>query len=376
LWTSLDAIWKNVVGKKMYITGGCGALYDGASPDGAEAQSRITRVHQSYGRNYQLPNTTAHNETCAAIGNVFWNWRMFLATGEARFVDVLELALYNAVLAGVSLDGDDYFYTNPLRQVDPLPTDLRWSRERVPFVTSYCCPPNVLRTIAQVNGYAYGASEDAIWVNLYGANRLTTELFGKPLTLVQRTDYPWDCTVLVKIEECPPDEFALKLRVPDWADSPTMRVSGSGSSRKLVPNTYAEVRRHWKQGDVVELRLGMKPKFMESHPLVEEAKNQVSIKCGPIIYCLESRELPKGMHIQDVAIAKDAVLSYSFEPKLLEGVGVVETDIVTNSSPDWQDELYRPLATSSGNKMRVRFIPYFAWSNRGMSEMSVWLPRD
>lgn len=146
----------------MYITGGCGALYDGASPDGSKDQKSMTRIHQAYGRNYQLPNTTAHNETCANIGNVLWNWRMFLLTGEARFIDVLELALYNSVLSGVSLEGKDYFYTNPLRGTDPLPTALRWSRERVPFVTSYCCPPNIVRTVAATNRYAYAKSHDTI----------------------------------------------------------------------------------------------------------------------------------------------------------------------------------------------------------------------
>ncbi|HEY3392560.1 MAG TPA: beta-L-arabinofuranosidase domain-containing protein, partial [Lacipirellulaceae bacterium] len=192
LWTPLEAIWKNVTEQKMYITGGCGALYDGASPDGSIDQQAISRVHQAYGRNYQLPNITAHNETCAAIGNVLWNWRMFLATGDARFVDVMELALYNAVLSGISLEGTDYFYVNPLRHIEPLPTQLRWSRRRVPFVTSFCCPPNVLRTIAQVNSYVYSKTADAVWINLYGGSVLSTELNGEPLKMTQETNYPWD----------------------------------------------------------------------------------------------------------------------------------------------------------------------------------------
>jgi DUF1680 family protein len=374
LWKSLDSIWQNVVGKKMYITGGCGALYDGASPDGSEDQSHITRVHQSYGRNYQLPNTTAHNETCAAIGNVLWNWRMFLATGEARFIDVLELSLFNAVLSGVSLDGDDYFYVNPLRQLDPLPTDLRWSRTRVPFVTSYCCPPNVLRTIAEVNGYAYCTSDDAIWVNLYGANRLTTTLLGKPLVLEQSTDYPWDGIIRIQIRKCSGDEFALKLRVPGWASAATWRLSDSSTNSKLEPNSYAELRRRWKPGDVVELRLGMVPRLMESHPLVEETRNQVAIQCGPIVYCLESHELPKDIRISDVAINKNAERRLSFRPALLQGVGVVETSVAAGPSPVWQQQLYRPLSTRNSTTATVRFIPYFAWANRGASEMTVWLP--
>ena len=202
LWEPLERIWANVVQKKMYITGGCGALYDGASPDGSRDQGSISRVHQAYGRNYQLPNATAHNETCANIGNVLWNWRMFLVSGEAKYVDVLELALYNSVLSGVDLGGTNYFYTNPLRQLDEMPVELRWSRTRVPFVTSYCCPPNLVRTIAGVGGLAYGKSEDALWVNLYGSNSLRTRLSGNPLAVVQESAYPWDGGVKIIVKEC------------------------------------------------------------------------------------------------------------------------------------------------------------------------------
>lgn len=151
-WAMLERVWTNVVQEKLYITGGCGALHDGASPDGSKDQKHITRTHQAYGRDYQLPNTTAHNETCANIGNVLWNWRMFLDTGEARFMDVAELALYNSVLSGGSLDGTNFFYTNPLRVTDPMPVELRWSRTRVPFVSSFCCPPNLVRTLAEIGG--------------------------------------------------------------------------------------------------------------------------------------------------------------------------------------------------------------------------------
>lgn len=372
----LEAIWKNVVEKKMYITGGCGALYDGASPDGSEAQSHIARVHQAYGRDYQLPNTTAHNETCAAIGSVLWNWRMFLATGEARYVDVMELALYNAVLAGISLDGTEFFYVNPLRQVDPLPTELRWSRTRVPFVTSYCCPPNVLRTLAEVNSYAYSTTKDALWINLYGSNQLATKLLGKPLKVTQSTDYPWNGRVKIEIHECPPGEFALKMRVPGWADSPSLRVSGSADARRIEPNSYAEVRRRWKPGDTVELQLGMEPKLMESHPLVEETTDQVAIKCGPIVYCLESPELPKGAQMEDVAISKDTKLRGPLVTDVLHGAGTIEADVVLKSSPEWRNELYRPLKRAEETKLKVRFIPYYAWANRGPTEMTVWLPMN
>jgi DUF1680 family protein len=376
LWESLEAIWMNVVEKKMYITGGCGALYDGASPDGSPDQSRITRTHQAYGRNYQLPNVTAHNETCAAVGNVLWNWRMFLATGEARYVDVMELALHNALLAGVSLDGTNYFYVNPLRQVDPLPSKLRWSRTRVPFVTSYCCPPNVLRTLAEVNGYAYSKSDDAIWINLYGDNSLSTALNNEPLKLTQQTDYPWDGQVRITIDAAPKRAFAMKLRIPGWAEAASIRVNGSTVDDKTDPATYAELRRRWQPGDVVELQLAMRARLIEANPLVEEVRNQVAIQRGPIVYCLESTDLPNGVRVQDVGIAADVKLAARFDSELLGGVTAIDANVVAKPSGNWQGKLYRPVQRATERAIRIRFVPYYTWSNRGPSEMSVWLPTN
>jgi DUF1680 family protein len=374
LWGPLEAIWKNAVEKKTYITGGCGALYDGASPDGSSDQSNISRVHQAYGRNYQLPNVTAHNETCAAIGSALWNWRMFRATGEARYVDVLETALYNAVLSGISLDGTNYFYVNPLRQVEPLPTKLRWSRQRVPFVTSYCCPPNVLRTIAEVSSYAYSKADDAIWINLYGSNQLSTTLRDHPLKLSQKTNYPWDGRVQITINECPANEFSLNLRIPSWADQSTIQANSSATSTPAKPGTYAKLRRIWKAGDVVELRLPMQARLIEANPLVEETRNQVAIKRGPIVYCLESPDLPKDVRVSDVSIRADAKVSEHYEAELLNGVTVIEAQLSAKSTGDWDGKLYRTLGDGPERKIKGRFVPYYAWANRGKSEMTVWLP--
>ena len=374
LWKPLESIWTNVTTQKMYITGGCGALYDGASPDGFEDQEQISRVHQAYGRNYQLPNTTALNETCAAIGNVLWNWRMFLATGEARFIDVLELALYNAVLSGISLEGTDYFYVNPLRHVEPLATKLRWSRRRVPFVTSYCCPPNVLRTIAEVNGYAYSKTADGVWINLYGGSTLATRLNGGLLKLRQETDYPWDGKVRITLEECPDAEFTVKLRIPGWAQSATLQVNGAAIDAAAIPASYAEIRRAWQVGDVVELQLPMPPQLIEAHPLVEETRNQVAINRGPIVYCLESADLPSGVRVQDVVVPADATLTTEHDSELWDGVTVVHATVLAMKEVDWKDSLYRPLRPDAEREISVRLIPYYTWANRGESEMSVWLP--
>jgi DUF1680 family protein len=373
LWSPLAQIWTNVVTKKMYLTGGCGALYDGASPDGAKDQKHITRVHQSYGRNFQLPNTTAYSETCANIGNVLWNWRMFLATGDAKFMDVVELTLYNSVLSGGALDGTNFFYTNPLRVTDPLPTELRWSRMRVPFVSSFCCPPNLVRTIAESADYAYGKSADAIWVNLYGGSTLATELAGETIKLLQETDYPWNGRVRIKIAACGKNEFALKLRIPGWADSANVRVN-NGLAATAFAESYFEIRRVWKVGDFVDLDLPMPVRLMEANPLVEEDLNQVAVQRGPVVYCLESPDLPAGMKISDVVIPSDMKLAARFDRRLLDGVVVLEGKVLARAGGNWSGKLYRELQPAELKPISVKFIPYSVWQNRGPSEMSVWLP--
>ena len=373
LWRPLMEIWTNVVTKKMYLTGGCGALYDGASPDGAKDQKSISRVHQAYGRNYQLPNTTAHNETCANIGNALWNWRMFRATGAAKFMDVVELEFYNAVLSGGALDGTNFFYTNPLRVTDPLPVDLRWSRTRVPFVSTFCCPPNLARTIAESADYAYGKSDDAIWVNLYGANQLTTEIAGEKIRLVQETEYPWSGRVRIKFLECGKKEFSLKLRIPGWAKDATLRVNQM-PVESAEPESYFEIKRVWQAGDVVDLDLPMLVRMLEANPLVEEDLNQVAFQRGPVVYCLESTDLPAGVKISDVRIPADLNLLARYDHRLLGGIVVLDGKVLARAGEDWDGKLYREVRLGEWKSVAVKFIPYCVWQNRGPSEMTVWLP--
>jgi len=374
-WKPLGPIWTNLVQEKMYITGGCGALYDGASPDGSRNQGSITRTHQAYGRDYQLPNLTAYNEICANIGNVLWNWRMFLATGEARFMDVAELALYNSVISGVSLSGTNFFYVNPLRTLHPMPVDLRWSRTRVPFVSSFCCPPNVARTEAEVGNYAYARSDNTIWVNLYGGSTLQTKLTGAGnVRLTQETEYPWSGRIRVRIDECGDEPFALKLRIPGWARNPAVRVNLTSVDTVVAPATYLELTRTWKPGDVVDLELPMPAQLIEANPFVEETMNQVAVKRGPVIYCLESVDLPKGAGLLDVVIPSDIELRARYDGRLLGGVVVVEGVAEHRPRGDWAGQLYRVLQTPPSKALKLRLIPYFAWDNRGESEMSVWLP--
>ena len=376
LWQPLTEIWTNVVTKKMYITGGCGALYDGASPDGSKDQKHITRVHQAYGRNFQLPNTTAYSETCANIGNVLWNWRMFLATGNARFMDVVETALYNSVLSGAALDGTNFFYTNPLRVTELLPVELRWSRQRQPFVSSFCCPPNLVRTIAESADYAYGKSGNAIWVNLYGGSSLDTRLpDDEKIKLSQETDYPWNGRVRIKIDECGKGEFALKLRIPGWAKSASVRINDGPPDNSPKPASYFEIQRAWKVGDFVDLDLPMPVQLMGANPLVEEDLNQVAVQRGPVVYCLESPDLPPGVRISDVIIPADVKLTTRYDRRLLDGIVVLEGKALAQPEADWSGTLYRELSSAELKPFNVKFIPYSVWQNRGRSEMSVWLPR-
>jgi DUF1680 family protein len=377
LWAPLERIWTNVVQKKSYIDGGCGALYDGASPDGARDQKSITRVHQAYGRNYQLPNVTAYSETCANIGNVLWNWRMFLVTGEARFMDVAELALYNSVLSAGSLDGTNFFYVNPLRQLDTLPAELRWPRTRVPFLSSFCCPPNLVRTIAELADYAYGKSGDAIWVNLYGGSVLETALAGgRKIKLTQETEYPWNGRVRITVNECDGAPFALKLRIPGWAKSASVRINDGPADDSPLPGTYFELRRPWKAGDVVDLDIPMAVQLIEANPLVEEDLNQVAVKRGPMVYCLESTDLPPGVGVMDICVPADIDFAARYDRRLLGGVVVFDGSLLARPAGDWNGRLYRELKDIKPRPIKTKLIPYFAWDNRGKSEMSVWLQRQ
>lgn len=376
LWQPLEPIWRNLTERKMYITGGCGALYDGASPYGSKNQDSITRTHQAYGQNYELPNTTAHNETCANIGNVLWNWRMFLVTGEARYMDVAELALCNSVLSGVSLDGTDFFYTNPLRVTDPLPIELRWSRERKPYVRSFCCPPNLVRTIAGSAQFAYAKSTGTIWVNLYGGSTLDTAVAdGSRLKLTQQTQYPWDGRVRITMSETEGGELTLKLRIPEWSGEARLRINQRPEALDARPGSYAALTRRWKSGDVLELDLPMEPSLIEAKPLVEETLNQLAVKRGPIVYCLESADLPEGGRVGEVSLPPDMRLTALHDGRLLGGVVALHGSAEARKAGDWNGRLYRDLQASTAIPVKLCLVPYYAWGNRGQGEMTVWLAR-
>ena len=376
LMKNLTSIWDDIVNRKMYITGACGALYDGTSPDGTcyEPDS-IQKVHQSYGRPYQLPNSTAHNETCANIGNMLFNWRMLASTGDARYADIVETALYNSVLSGVSLDGKRYFYTNPLRISDNLPYTLRWPKTREEYISCFCCPPNTLRTICEAQNYAYTLNDSTLWCNLYGDNELSTTLGKKkPLVVKQTTDYPFDGKVTLTMVEVPKKEkLALKLRVPSWCDAAELSVNGEKQNVKVTPDTYLTVDRVWKPGDIVTFDMEMKTRLLESNPLVEETRNHTAIKRGPLVYCLENIDIDGDVSIDDILIPADA--QFTLKDVTIDGsrMKALETEARVAEGQSWKGRLYREVGKTD-RKVKVSLIPYYAWGNREKAEMSVWLP--
>lgn len=376
LMDNLQSIWQDIVNRKMYITGACGALYDGTSPDGTcyEPDS-IQKVHQSYGRAYQLPNSTAHNEACANIGNMLFNWRMLQTTADAKYADIVEMCLYNSVLSGVSLDGKRFFYTNPLRLSSDFPYTLRWPRERQEYISCFCCPPNTVRTLCEAQNYAYTIGENGIYCNLYGGNSLNANLKdGSKVQLSQVTEYPWDGNVKFTIETAPKKKaFSLFMRVPEWCDNAILKVNGTAIQTKTTANTYAEVNRIWKKGDVVEFCMDMPVKLLESNPLVEETRNQTVVKRGPLVYCLESIDIENGKKIDNILIPADIQLL----PKkiTIDGSPVIALEgtakLMEESS--WKNSLYREV-NKTDRKVNIRLIPYYAWGNRGKADMTVWMP--
>ena len=377
LMRNLQSIWQDITQRKMYINGACGALYDGTSPDGTNyTPDSIQKVHQSYGRPYQLPHSTAHNETCANIGNMLFNWRMLLATGEARYADLVENCLYNSILCGISLDGERYFYTNPLRLTDELPYKLRWPKERQKYISCFCCPPNTLRTLCEAQNYAYSTAPGRLFVNMFGQSSLRTSIEGAgDIVLSQQTDYPWDGLVLLNIEKVKMKKartpLSIALRIPSWTEGMLVKVNGE-EVQTAVEHGYIVVTRQWKQGDVISCEMDMTARVVEANPLVEENRGQVAVMRGPILYCLESNDL-HGTDIDDILMPVTA--RFKPVPTTIAGsrMTALETEVYVRGGDEWRSQLYRPAAIYKEKRV-VRLVPYYAWGNRGHSEMTVWMP--
>ncbi|MGE4587206.1 MAG: glycoside hydrolase family 127 protein [Mangrovibacterium sp.] len=377
LMNALDTIWHDLVETKLYITGACGALYDGVSPNGTTYdQSAIQQVHQAYGQDYELPNIGAHNESCANIGNLLWNWRMLLATGEVRYADLMEQVMYNSLLAGVSLDGKRYFYTNPLAVNGNLPYGLRWSKDREEYISlCNCCPPNTIRTVAEIHHYLYSMSDEGLWVNFYGSNSLKTRMKdGSGLELEQHTDYPWEGQIRLEIKKAPRNKLAVFLRIPGWARQAAVRVNGEYAEKNPEPGTFFKLVRNWEKGDCIELELPMTVDLIGANPLVETNRNQVAVRRGPVVYCLEEADLPDKAGLFQVAL----LYGEKLKPVKIEIQGAklvaLEGNGLLLDRNNWKHRLYGLIQDDAPEQIPVRLIPYFAWDNRGAGDMSVWIP--
>lgn len=375
LFSALQRLWADVTKRKMYVTGAVGPLNPGVS-------LRRDLVVEAFGKAYELPNRDGYNETCANIGNAMWNRRMLAITADARYADVMEILLYNSILSGMSLDGARFFYTNVHRRfADELPrlhneTLVRWKDTTEPDAArSYCCPPNLLRTLLKTEQWAYGISDSAVWVNLYGGSTLDTTLpGGGRVRLAQRTGYPWSGKVNVEIRETPAAEWSLMLRIPGWAEQGTLKINGAPSAQPVTPASYAVIKRKWSAGDRVELDLPMPARLVEANPYNESMRGQVAVMRGPVVYCLESPDLPAGVRVDEIVLPASVRLEARQRSELIEGAVTLEGTARRHPPGDWTGLLYRTLRPGGSEDITVRLIPYYAWANRGVSQMTVWIP--
>jgi len=358
-WKTLDALWNDLVSAQMYVTGGVGARSEG----------------EAFGDRYELPNFTAYGESCAAIGNMMWNWRMLAATADAKYADVIERALYNGINSGMSLDGTLYCYRNPLG-FDPSGGD----KIRNPWYDTTCCPPNLERTFASLPGYFYSTSPDGLYVHLYDNSLLDWQLEnGTPLKVQQKTNFPWDDSVELAVAPAKPSEFTLYVRVPGWSESSLVAVNGKPVSG-VVAGKYLALRRTWSQGDAVTLKFNMKPQVMEADPRVAENYDRVAVQRGPLVYCLEQIDQPQGTALADVAVNlrqnSSALFSEELRSDLLGGIVVLKHEGAAYQNAGDNAQLYSRYSSSprQSRPVALTFIPYYAWANRLETPMQVWTP--
>lgn len=369
LYLSLTKIWNDIYNKKASFTGGLGNVHRGPSQTKRNADEC---THEAFGHPYHIQNATAYNETCATYYGAYFSWRMFLLTGDPKYLDVMEKAFYNN-LSAMQLDGKSYYYTNVLRwygkahNLLSLDFHQRWTEE----CTCVCCPTSVVRFLAESMEYAYAKDDESIYVTMYGSNIINTDWKGKNIRFSQKSDYPWDGNIRMVYEGDKNTEFSLKLRIPSWAENAYLLLNGTRMD--VNSGVFGVVHRNWNPGDVVELVLPMKPVISEGNPMVEEIRNQVAVSYGPLVYCVESIDLPKKVSIDNILLPADADFEVSYNDNLLGGVKVLKTKAYVRNSNFDKTQLYAPLKDGY-REFNLMMIPYYAWSNRGEHEMSVFLP--
>ncbi len=353
-------LWNNIVYKRMYITGAIGSQVHG----------------ESFTFDYDLPNDTVYAETCAAIGLIFFANRMLQVEPKGQYADVLERALYNGVISGMSLDGKRFFYVNPL-EVNPEACEKNGNMRHVKpirqkWFACACCPPNVARLIASLDHYIYGVKDNVVYTHLYIGSSSEVDIDGTIVGITQNTNYPWDGKVSININLNGSKEFGLGLRIPGWCND--AKVSINGKQVDIASTTvdgYAIIKRDWQGGDRIEVDLPMEPLRMRSNPLVRADIGKVAIQNGPIVYCLE--EVDNGPNLHTLVLPKDADLDVSFREDLLGGVNVITAQGERAKVESWGQELYKANACAEYEPINLTFVPYYAWVNREPGQMAVWV---
>jgi hypothetical protein len=347
LMAACERLWQDLTTKRLYVTGGLGP----------------SAKNEGFTSDYDLPNDTAYAETCASIGLVFWARQMLEASGDGRYADVLEHALYNNVLAGVSLEGDRYFYDNVLESQGQ---NRRWQWHVCP-----CCPPNLLRLLMSLGQYMYGQGEREIAVHLYAQGRARFMVGKQRVALEQQTRYPWDGLVQLGLELDKPTSFTISLRIPAWCRGAKLWVNGQRMNlSSMCKKGYAHIKRKWQSGDRVRLELPMPIERLYAHPAVRANAGRVSLKRGPTLYCLEGADV--GVPLHQVALSQKTDLKAKFEPKLLGGVSVIKGKAVVEDAASWGEALYRT-KTPKRRSISLKAVPYSTWANREPGEMRVWI---
>ncbi len=361
--SAIDTIWSNMVNKKIYVQGGIGAIGNG----------------ERFGNNYELPNATAYNETCAAIGNVFWNQRMFQLHGDAKYVDLLEHILYNGLISGVGLDGKSFFYTNAME------INLQHKHgeaNRSGWFECSCCPTNLARFLPSLPGYMYAVNKNSVFVNLYISGSADIQLEQGDIKIIQQNNYPWDGGLIFNINPKSSSDFEIKFRIPGWARSQVMpstlytytaptqqdvhiKINGKNVPFKIEKG-YATLARTWKKGDQVEIALPMEIKQIHADNNVKDDIGKVAIQRGPLIYCAEA--IDNGGSIEQIAISPTTQLKPVFAPDILNGVTLLKGDLPKGP--------FNGNKETSTEKNTFTAIPYYAWANRNKGDMKVWFPQE
>lgn len=355
---AIDRIWDNIVGKKYYITGGIGATSHG----------------EAFGKNYELPNMSAYCETCAAIGNVYVNYRLFLLHGESKYYDVLERTLYNGLISGVSLDGGGFFYPNPLESIG--------QHQRQPWFGCACCPSNICRFIPSLPGYIYAVKDKDVYVNLFMSNISNLKVEGKAVSLEQATKYPWNGDIAIGVEKNSAGQFTMKIRIPGWVRNQVVpsdlyaysdgkrlnykvKVNGEQVTSELKDGYFC-IDRRWKKGDKVEVHFDMEPRTVKANNKVEADRGRIAVERGPIVYCAEWPD--NDFDVLSVFMNRAPKFDVVEKPELLYGLNQLKTDAQILG----YDDSGRLTATD----VKLTLIPYYAWAHRGSGAMAVWLPQE